>query len=285
MIQAVKYGIWSSSQKNNHMLQDVYHNCNRRDSRKPIYLFYTVVGSDQYIGVAQMVSDVDFSKSFGYWWEKTKWSGVMNLKWIYVKDVEYSAFNNIYYMDKPVTHHRDGTKLDFETGMKMLKIYEKADDSNSIFDEFAYMDDREEKMRVDRDIMSSMNEATKGSGGYHGSGHRDHGRHHRDRDGQGYYRKQNKYSGGGEYHPKRKETYKRDYYEEKEDRSEEKNTGIVIQKKSTKAKKGKKNVPLYTKKEEQTGDKQSATVEQTQGSKAEDKDTKDKPVDTPTSEK
>jgi YT521-B-like domain len=284
LTQAVKYGIWSSSQKNNHMLQDVYHSCNRRDFRRPIYFFYTVVNSDQYIGVAKMTTDVDFSKSFGYWWEKTKWNGVMNLQWIYVKDVQYSAFSNIYYMDKPVTHHRDGTRLDYETGMKMLKIYEKADDSQSIFDAFPYMDDREEKMRVDRDIMSTMNEPAKTSGSYHGSGNRDHGRHHRDRDGQGYYRKQNKYSGASEYHPKRKDNLKKDYYEEKEERSEEKNPGIVIQKKSTKSKKGKKNAPLYTKKEDQPTEKQDATVEQTHEGKAEDKEAKDETVTLPTSQ-
>lgn len=70
-----------------------------------------------------MVSDVDFGKSFGYWWEKGKWMGVFKLKWIYIKDINYSQLSNIYQGDRAVTQHRDGTKLDFEAGIKMLKVF------------------------------------------------------------------------------------------------------------------------------------------------------------------
>lgn len=240
------------------MLHDIYHSAQRRDYRKQIFLFCTVVKSEQYLGVAQMTSDVDFSKSFGYWWEKTKWNGVMNLKWVYIKDVNYQEFSNIFYLDKPVTHHRDGTRLDFETGLKMLKIFSQANNNQNIFEDFPFMDEREEKMRVERDIMDSVSEPSKHSSGYHGHGYRENSRHHRDRHGHGYYRKQSKYSGGSEYHPKRKELPKKDFYEEREDRSEEKNPGIVIQKKSAKPKKSKKGGVLYQKKEQQpeaSGDK------------------------------
>lgn len=42
-----------------------------------------------------MISEVDFSKSFGFWWEDSKWSGVFQIKWIFIKDVEYEHFADV----------------------------------------------------------------------------------------------------------------------------------------------------------------------------------------------
>ena len=55
-----------------------------------------VVSSEQYTGVAEMISDIEFSKTFGYWWEESKWSGIFQVKWHFVKDVRYDAFSNLY---------------------------------------------------------------------------------------------------------------------------------------------------------------------------------------------
>lgn len=39
-----------------------------------------------------MVSDVEFSKSFSYWWEEAKWSSIIQIKWLYIKDIHYDQF-------------------------------------------------------------------------------------------------------------------------------------------------------------------------------------------------
>jgi len=236
--KAVKYGVWSSSQKNNHVFQDSYQSGHRKDGKtRPVYFFFTVVNSDQYMGVAQMTSDVDFSKSFGYWWENSKWTGVFRIKWVFVKDVEYSQFTNLSSGDKPVTQNRDGTRLDFNTGIKMLKVFEQSKSTESIFNAFTYMDEREEKLRLARLANEVQNADSDKQGKYHGHrGERNHRERGGDRDG--YYRKSNRYSNSGsEYHPKRREGGSRRDYEEREERSEEKPLGIVIQKKAPKQKK------------------------------------------------
>lgn len=265
--KAVKYGIWSSSQKNNYALQDAYSASQRKDGKgRPIFLFFTVVNSEQYTGVAQMNSDVDFGKSFGYWWEKTKWTGVFRIKWIFVKDVNYSNFSTIFQGDKPVTQHRDGTRLDYDIGMKMLRVIASTESSSSIFDEFNFMDNREEKMRIDRDLHDSVAETKQGSGGYQGHGHREHHRHHRDRDRDGHYhKKSSRYGGNTEYHKKRDgaTTNNRRDNDEREDRSEEKQPGIVIQKKSVKGKK-QRGGKEYTKKSELAAYDDSQGNEETQ---------------------
>lgn len=233
-----------------------------------------------------MVSEVDFSKSFSFWWEQTKWSGVMNLKWVYIKDINYSNFSNIFFMNKQVTHHRDGTKLDFETGMKMLKVFDQSKSPESIFDDFHTMDNREEKLRIERGLMDAVTEPAKGSSGYQGHYKE---RHYRDRGDRGergdrdsqYYRKP-KYS--GEYQPKKKESYKKDYYyQEREERSEERNPGIVIQKKAAKSKKT-KHSKEYKRKEEKPVEKTEAPTEAGQDKATDSKDTQNVVVDVPMSD-
>jgi len=249
----VKYGIWSSSVKNNHALDEAYRS--GKSKGRPVFLFFTVVNSEQYTGVAQMVSEVDFAKSFNFWWEKTKWTNVFKIKWIFVKDIEYSEFNSISFQDKQVTQHRDGTKFDFETGIKMLSIYENFKAQKSIFDDFCYMDDREEKLRIERDsdLAPADNSKSGESGHYYGNHYRDnHKRRARDRDrdrdyrendhrsDRGGYTKSSRYNNSNtEYHPKKREggPRKEHHREEEEDRYEEHTGGIFFQKKQPKQKK------------------------------------------------
>ena len=224
--------------------------------RRPVFLFFTVVNSEQYTGVAQMTSEVDFAKSFNFWWEKTKWTGVFKIKWIFVKDIEYAEFSSISFQDKQVTQHRDGTKFDFETGIKMLSIYENSKTQKSIFDDFVYMDDREEKLRMERDsdLTPADNAKSGESSHYYGHHYRDnHKRRARDRDrdyrdsdhrgdrgDRGGYVKSSRYThSNSEYHPKKREggPRKEHHREEEEDRYEEQTGGIFFQKKQPKQKK------------------------------------------------
>ena len=69
--KSIKYGIWTSSFKNNIVFRNTYLECKK--SNTPIFFFFTVVGSEQYIGVATMVGDTDQNKNFNYWWEDAKY--------------------------------------------------------------------------------------------------------------------------------------------------------------------------------------------------------------------
>lgn len=41
--KSIKYGVWTSTHKNNIMLNDMYQKCKKK--KVPIYLFFTVVNS------------------------------------------------------------------------------------------------------------------------------------------------------------------------------------------------------------------------------------------------
>jgi hypothetical protein len=47
------------------MLSDIYKKA--EEEKKDIYLFYSVVKSGQFVGVAKMKSDLQ-DESFSYWW-------------------------------------------------------------------------------------------------------------------------------------------------------------------------------------------------------------------------
>ena len=42
-----------------------------------------------------MYSEVDFEKMFMYWTQDTKWMGMFNLEWIFIKDVPFREFKDI----------------------------------------------------------------------------------------------------------------------------------------------------------------------------------------------
>ena len=124
----------------------MYRRCQKKGI--PLYLFFTVVKSGQFIGVAQMVSEVRFNCIFNYWWEELKWSGVFDVKWIYVKDVHHEDAQHIIQSDIPITKMRDGSQLEFQNGKELLEIFRDYPYISDIFEDFAFMDEREEKLRM-----------------------------------------------------------------------------------------------------------------------------------------
>ena len=161
--KSIKYGLWTSTYKNNIMLNDLFKKYRRTNT--DIYLIYTVVGSGQYSGIARMCSEVELKKTFSYWWEEVKWSGVFNVEWIYIKDVLYDEVEDIRLQNgSKVVSSKDGTELDFETGMKMMDKFKYSIYVSDIFECFQFMDNREEKIRLKRDSMNQIIERLKNKG-------------------------------------------------------------------------------------------------------------------------
>ncbi len=56
---------------------------------------FSVVSSNQFLGVAKMVSNVNDEETFKYWWEPCKWFGTIQVKWLFIKDIHHSNFEHI----------------------------------------------------------------------------------------------------------------------------------------------------------------------------------------------
>ena len=42
-----------------------------------------------------MKAEVDFEKMFIYWTQDGKWNGMMNVEWLFIKDVPFKEYRNI----------------------------------------------------------------------------------------------------------------------------------------------------------------------------------------------
>eukprot|EP01022_Parablepharisma_sp_SALTPOND_P006161 TRINITY_DN124_c2_g1_i1.p6 TRINITY_DN124_c2_g1~~TRINITY_DN124_c2_g1_i1.p6 ORF type:complete len:195 (+),score=25.18 TRINITY_DN124_c2_g1_i1:3312-3896(+) len=111
----------------------------------PVFLFFSVNGSGQFIGVAKMVSPVNFSEKLAHWDLKGKWMGKFRVEWIFIKDIKNKEFRTITVPseNKPVTNLRDAQEVPFEQGMKMLRIFKEHKYESSLLDEFEYYDEEE----------------------------------------------------------------------------------------------------------------------------------------------
>ena len=113
----------------------------------PIYLFFSVNGSGKFMGLAQMVSEVEYRVNFNYWSQNDKWKGFFFIRWIYIKDIPNKIFRNIineYNDNKPVTSSRDTQEIFPSAGIEMYKIFKEYPQETSIFDQLSM----EEKMAI-----------------------------------------------------------------------------------------------------------------------------------------
>ncbi|KAI4967267.1 hypothetical protein ZWY2020_029083 [Hordeum vulgare] len=105
--------------------------------------------SGQFIGLAEMVGQVDFNKTVEYW-QQDKWTGCFPVKWHIVKDIPNTLLKHIileYNKNKRVTNSRDTQEVRLEQGLQVLKIFKDHVCKTSMLDDFGFYDNREKIMQ------------------------------------------------------------------------------------------------------------------------------------------
>jgi hypothetical protein len=92
--KAIKYNVWSSTKNGNQTLSYAFKMT--RENQGYVYLFFSCNGSGRYVGLARMKGDVDEVKQFLYWTQDSKWTGLFDVEWIFVKDVPFRNFKNMF---------------------------------------------------------------------------------------------------------------------------------------------------------------------------------------------
>jgi len=144
--KSMKYGVWSSSKKGNITLSNAFNSTKEKGSF--VYLFFSCNGSGNFIGVAKMKSPCDFKKSFEYWTQDDKWTGLFEVEWLFIKDVPFKEFKKVIITMKdgeikPIFFARDTQEVPYEQAKIMLNTFEKYQNFYSIFENFEFYDMRQ----------------------------------------------------------------------------------------------------------------------------------------------
>ncbi|XP_058097704.1 YTH domain-containing protein ECT1-like isoform X2 [Magnolia sinica] len=147
--KSIKYNVWASTAHGNEKLNAAFHDAEMRSSEKgircPIFLFFSVNASGQFVGLAEMIGQVDFKKSMDFW-QQDKWNGFFPVKWHIIKDITNSQLRHIILANndnKPVTNSRDTQEIGFSQGLEMLDIFKNYPAKTSILDDFVFYEDGE----------------------------------------------------------------------------------------------------------------------------------------------
>ncbi|KAK8506337.1 hypothetical protein V6N12_034073 [Hibiscus sabdariffa] len=70
--KSIKYNVWASTPNGNKKLDAAYHEAQQKSCHCPIFLFFSVNTSGQFVGLAEMIGPVDFQKNVEFW-QQDKW--------------------------------------------------------------------------------------------------------------------------------------------------------------------------------------------------------------------
>lgn len=147
VIRAIYHSVWCSTEIGNARLSEAY---SQKPSSMPaldhtsIYLFFSVNGSGQFCGMAEMASPVDFGAKCPIW-TQDKWKGKFDLKWIYVKDVPNGKFKHITLPNnenKPVTNSRDCQEIPIEQARQVLNVLRSYHHHSTILDDMSWLNEQ-----------------------------------------------------------------------------------------------------------------------------------------------
>lgn len=158
--KCIKYDVWSSTANGNKKLDAAFHDAevksNEMGIKCPVFLFFSVNGSGQFVGVAEMLGKVDFNKNMDFW-QLDKWSGFFPVKWHIVKDIPNSQLRHILLENndnRPVTYTRDTQEIGLKQGLEMLKIFKNYLAKSSLVDDLGFYETREKSVDIKRSSKS-----------------------------------------------------------------------------------------------------------------------------------
>lgn len=90
--KSIKYRVWCSSFAGNRRLNEAFL---LSQNAYPIYLIFSVNKSGRFLGVCQMISEVNHYSSFANWKDCEKYRGYFFVVWICIKDIPNKVFKHI----------------------------------------------------------------------------------------------------------------------------------------------------------------------------------------------
>jgi len=165
--KCIKYDVWSSTPNGNKKLDAAYHDAEMKASgsgnKCPVFLFFSVNRSGQFVGVAEMMGPVDFGKNMDFW-QLDKWNGFFPVKWHIIKDIPNSQLRHIILENndnRDVTYTRDTQEIKLKQGLEMLNIFKSYSEKTSMLDDFNFYENREKLLKAKRSSKPDFPKYTK----------------------------------------------------------------------------------------------------------------------------
>ncbi|XVF06219.1 hypothetical protein REPUB_Repub06bG0028600 [Reevesia pubescens] len=147
--KSIKYNVWASTSSGNKKLDAAFREAKEKPDGCPVFLLFSVNTSGQFVGLAEMVGQVDFDRTVEYW-QQDKWTGCFPVKWHIIKDVPNTSLRHITLENnenKPVTNSRDTQEANFEQGIQILKIFKDHSSKTCILDDFEFYEARQKTIQ------------------------------------------------------------------------------------------------------------------------------------------
>ncbi|KAI7748544.1 hypothetical protein M8C21_024112 [Ambrosia artemisiifolia] len=160
--KCLKYDVWSSTPNGNKKLDAAYRDV---EGKTNIFLFFSVNGSGQFVGVAEMIGPVDYEKNMDFW-QLDKWNGFFPVKWHIVKDVPNTLLRHIILENndnRPVTYTRDTQEVGLKQGLEMLEIFKTYSAKTSLLDDLSFYENREKLIKAKRIVKEKNQNVGEGS--------------------------------------------------------------------------------------------------------------------------
>lgn len=156
MHKAIKYNLWSSTKNGNLTLDNAFKLTKEKGGY--VYLFFSCNGSGKFAGVARMKGEVQHDKMFPFWTQDSKWPGIFEIEWVFIKDVPFREFKNVIITMKDgevkcVSNSRDTQEVPLTEGKTMLSTFSSYLNTNTILEHFEYYDQRQENYERNNPIQ------------------------------------------------------------------------------------------------------------------------------------
>lgn len=150
--KAIKYKIWSSTDRGNKILDSALAGVNKLKEENPnleaeVYLFFSVNKSKHFCGLAKMVRAVNHKHVYQNMWKQDgKWPGSIDIEWVQIKDIPNTQFihiENPLNENRPACQGRDCQEIYPKIGESMLGIFHNFRSTTKLFDDFKFYDEQE----------------------------------------------------------------------------------------------------------------------------------------------
>ncbi|XP_020107516.1 uncharacterized protein LOC109723523 isoform X1 [Ananas comosus] len=152
--KSIKYNVWASTTYGNKKLDMAFRDAQmvvkEKGTKCPIFLFFSVNTSGQFVGLAEMIGPVDFKKNMEFW-QQDRWNGFFPLTWHIIKDIPNRHFHSIKLENNDnqvVTFSRDTQEIGLPQGLKMLEIFKDYPLATSILDDFDFYEDKQKSLHA-----------------------------------------------------------------------------------------------------------------------------------------